>query len=84
LLFLLNPLWPAGSKDAAVAAAAVAVQGLAGGPSWCGLYWKEQTAACEFAGQGLAANPSKRGGHGFVEPAAHLMCYISRHCHLNL
>lgn len=33
---------------------------------------------------GLAKNLSKRGGPGFVEPAAHLVCYTSRHCHLHL
>lgn len=81
LLLQLNPSWPAGSKDAVVAAA-VAVMGLAGHPSWCGWYVKGQTAACEFAEEGLVANPSERGGL-FVEPAAHLVCYTSRHCHLH-
>lgn len=84
LLLQLNPSWPADSKDAAVAAAAVAVEGLAGGPSWCGWYEKVQTAACEFAGEGLVVNPSERGAPGFAEPAAHLVCYISRNCHLHL
>lgn len=81
LLLQLNPSWPAGSKDAAVAAA-VAVMELAGCPTWCGWYGKGQTAACEFDGEGLVANPSERGGP-FVEPAVHLMCYTSRHCHLH-
>lgn len=85
LLHQLNPSWPAGSKDAAVvAAAAVAVEGLAAAPSWCGWYEKGQTAACEFAAEGLEMNPSERGGPGLVEPAAHLVCYTSRHCHLHL
>lgn len=77
-LLWLNPSWPAGSKDAAVA-----VEGLAEGPSWCEWYGKGQTPACEFAGEGLAVNPSERGGPGFVEPAAHLVCYTSRYCHLH-
>lgn len=29
-------------------------------------------------------NPSERGGPGFVEPAAHLVCYTSRHCLFHL
>lgn len=84
LLLRLNSSWPADSKDAAAAAAVAAVQGLAGGPSRSGWYGKGQTAASEFAGEGLETNPSERVGPGFVEPAAHLVCYTSRHCHLHL
>lgn len=66
------------SKDAAVA-----VKGVDGGQSLCG--WRRgQTPAFVFAGEGLRANPSERGRYGFVEHAAHLVCYTSRHCHLHL
>lgn len=29
-------------------------------------------------------NPLGKGEPGFVEPAAHLVCYTSRHCHFHL
>lgn len=83
LLLQLNPSWPAGSMDAAVVAA-VAAEGLVGDPSWCEWYEKEQMAAYEFVGGDLVMNPSERGGPGFVGPAAHLVCYTCRHCHLHL
>lgn len=79
LLLLLNPSWFAGSMDAAVA-----VKGLAGGPSCCGRYGKEQIAAYELAGESLAVNPSEREIPGFVEPAAQVVHCTSRYCHLQL
>lgn len=65
LLYQLNSSWPAGLENAVVVAA-VAVEGLAGGPFCRGWYEKGQTAACEFAGEGLVMNSSEREGPGFV------------------
>lgn len=64
LLHQLNSSWPAGLENAVVVAAAV--EGLAGGPFCCGWYEKVQTAACEFAGEGLVMNSSEKEGPGFV------------------